>query len=413
MEKHLVKAQTVSAKAAQKAATESASAWSDVGSIIKGQLSADALKAFGAAAVDLVSDTFEARQAMIRLSSATGIGRDTLAGLEEAFRSVGADGSEATDQLQDFAEKLFDASNGSGAAIEALQGLGINLDDVKSGTLGTDEALRQVLDRLPRLTDEVSKAAFAQQLFSDRGLDVTNALENLPLEQAIRQAEAFGRTVDEEAAEATRQWSEALNLLSGSMNSVVTETIDYLGPAQRLDDLLVGLVATSAAVSESMKILRNSIRSTSEGLGQFLLGEEQEEILGVGEAARIAAQDFQVARHAAEGLAGAGVEVAISMDDMAAALGFGSAMSRPLAKNTGDLEKRQRASASAANAQQKALEQLLETGLRAGDDLLSAEELVLEARDRDLNKIRELGAASGEEALAAVFAEDRKQQAIR
>ncbi len=413
MEKQLVKAQVDSAKAAQKAATQSARAWSDVGSIIKGQLSADALKAFGAAALDLVSDTMETRQAIIRLSNATGIGRDTLAGMEEAFRSVGADSAEVTEQLQDFNEKLFDFGRGGGAAEEAFAGLGLDMQAVASGAISSDEALRQVLDRLPRMTDATTKAAFAQQLFSDRGLDVTNALENLPLDQAIAQAERFGRTVDAEAVASTKRWTEGLGLLSGAMNGVVVETIDWIQPAQRIDDLLVGLVATSAAVSEGMKLLRNSIRSTSEGLGAFVLGAEQEAIVGVGEAARLAAEDFQRARQEAKGLAQAGVEVAISMDDMAAALGFGSAMTKPLAKDTGDLAKRQRDSAKAAQGQAKALDQLLAAGLAAGDDLLSAEEKVLEARDRDLNKIRELGAAAGEEALAEVFAEERKQQAVR
>ncbi len=412
-EREIRQGQERAARSAEKSAKQASNAWGDVGTLIAGQLSADALKAAGEATLSFVSDTMEARLAVIRLSNATGIGRDTIAGLEEAFRSVGADGREATDQLQDFAEKLFDFGQGGGAAQEALSGLGFDMEAVRSGAIGTDEALRMVLDRLPRLTDDVQKAAFAQQLFSDRGLDVTNALENLPLEEAIAQAQRFGRVVDDDAAAATAQWTENLNLLSGSMNAAKVETIDFINPASQLDGLLIGLVATSAALSESMKILRNSIRSASEGLGQFALGEEQERIVGVEEAARQAAQAFQEARAEAKGLAAEGLEVAISMEDMAEALGFGSAMAEASAEETRELAKQQRIAAAAAKAQQRAIEDLLKAGLAAGEDLLSAEERVIEARDQDLNKIRELGEASGDEALAEVFAEDRKQQAIR
>ncbi len=360
----------------------------------------------GAAAVVVWNKEIqEARTAQVRLSDATGTSRRTIAGLEESFRSVGADASQVTDQLQDFNEKLFDFGQGGGAAAEAFAGLGIDMEAVRTGAIGSDEALRMVLQRLPLLTDEVTKAAFSQQLFSDRGLDVTNAMENLDIDAATAQAERFGRVVNDEAAAATKAWNEDLALLTGAMNGVKVEVVDFIAPAERVEDLLVGLVAVSAGVTESFKLLRNSIRLSSEGLGRWALGEDLERTVGIAAATRQAAAAFLEAREEAEGLADAGLDVAFSMDEMASALGLGSVQAERASKATGDLEKKQRAAAASAKAQAAALEELIIVGFAAGDDLLSAEEKILNARDMQLAKIEELRIKAGATAEATANAE--------
>lgn len=413
-EREIRKSQEASAKAAAKAAKEAGSKWGDFGDLVKFNVAAvatDALKSMASATADLIADTMEARRAMVRLSSATGISRDTIAGLEEAFRAVGADSAEVTDQLQDFNEKLFDFGQGGGAAAEAFAGLGIDMEAVRSGAISSDEALRQVLTRLPLLTDETVKAAFSQQLFSDRGLDVTNAMERMPLDVAIVQARAFGRTVSDDAVESTERWSESLNILSGVMNGMVTDTLDYIDLGARLDEALAGSVIVSAALSQSLKLLRAEFTR----IGAAFTGADlpEEELLSVRDAAKAAAVSFEDTRNQMRELGSEGLEVAFSVDEMATALGYASEASGEQAKKTAEQARAQRDAAQAARAQTAALEELNAIGERAGEDQLSRFELILNARDKELQKIEELAKASGDEAHAAVAAEEVKQRAIR
>ena len=413
-EREIRKSQEASAKAAQKAASQAGSSWGNFGSLVKFNVAAvatDALKSVAAATADLVADTMEARRAMIRLSDATGIERDTIAGLEEAFRAVGADSAEVTDQLQDFNEKLFDFGQGGGAAAEAFAGLGIDMEAVRSGAISSDEALRQVLTRLPHLTDETVKAAYGQQLFSDRGLDVTNALERMPLDVAIAQARAFGRTVSDDAVESTARWTESMYLLRGVMSGVVTGTLDWIDLGARLDEALTGSVIVSAALSQALKLVGAELS----GIGAAFTGKElpEEELLSVRDAAKAAAVSFQDTRNQMRELSSEGLEVAISVDEMAAALGFAEETSGKQAKTSAEQARAHRDAAQAARTQAAALEELNAIGERAGEDQLSRFELILNARDKELQKIEELARASGDEAHAAVAAEEVKQRAVR
>lgn len=377
--------------------------------------------AVGAGLAKMTAEVMKTRTAVLRLSSATGIGTDTIAGLEVAVERMGGNSEEVTDQLQDFNEKLFDFANtGSGAAAEAFQLLGIRQEELRDGTLSVDDALKRVLTELPKLQNEAEKGAAAQQLFSDRGLDFANALEAMPLEQSTALARAYGRVVDEEAAESTAKWNRALADLSGAVNSTKLAIVDWLDPAAKLEGFLVGSVAVSAAVSQGFSILERAVTGTIAGYRALLsldvagyMKEVREALTFMGAAwdegfidpAVNAAREFHEARSALDGVTDA------ADDFVGPVQAAGGAM-----KDLKDQQDKAKAAADKHAAklkeQQSALEELRQIGFEAGLDTVGGIEKILIARDQQIARLDELAVTAGSTAEAAAEAEVSRLEVI-
>jgi hypothetical protein len=340
LSRELIKEQVKAANEGKKAAKQSASAWKKVGGAITAALSVAAVKTAITTIASFTSEINAAQMAALRLERATGLQRDTIAGLEEAFQSAGRPAGEITDQLQDFSEKLFDASRGGGEAAEAFQILGINMDDVRNGTLSADAALKLVVDRLPRLTNEIDRAAAGQQIFSDRGLDVASTMKDIPLEQYIAQARAAGRIMTDEAAVGAAEWARQLRQLENATDASKRAIADAVVEAGLLDTAIRGMVAVTpllsavltdagiraAALAEAFDaVTRGAPIDSSTALWKAMLP-------GVDSSTRLAdAVDASAAALAAldeviEPIPPVALDSAIALAEMAAALGFGAAM---------------------------------------------------------------------------------------
>ena len=236
------KAQREAAKIAQKAAGEAAKAWEDVGTLIAANLSTDAIKGAASAVFDFAANVNALRTEQINLAAATGISTQTLAGIEVAAERAGVPVSEIIGGFEDFGEVLFDFEQGGGRAKEALELLGFEAGNMEEAMADVDGTLRKVFSGMAEVEDQATKNAIAQQLFGDAGNRLNAVLGDGTLEDYIALAEQFGTVVDDDAAEATREWNRAIADFSNVVQGASGDLVDFLKIGAGIRNITVSLV---------------------------------------------------------------------------------------------------------------------------------------------------------------------------
>ncbi len=395
MEKRLAKGQANAAKTAKKAAADSAKAWGGVGDLIVANLSADAIAGAARALFGYASATLEARQETINLSEATGIAIETFAGIELAAQRSGVPVDEITGAFEDFGEVLFDFDNGGGRAAEALELLEVKTRDTNGELRGTDEVLREVLQKLPNVESDVKRNAFAQQLFGDAGNRVNAVLGDGALDAYIRRAKLFGTVLDADAIASTKAWNNALGDLQSQLSGLASFALESIISTEELEDAVGGFVIFSKVSTEVFKALNAQVADASAAMAAFFAGDLAEARARAGEALTgddlldwsdildIARQAAAAYRETGEAIEGAGKKTKDTSKDV-----------DELAENQDEAatsaDRLADAQAKLAGAVATAGEQLAKITADAGRDRLSAEELVQEGLEQTLAKIAKI-----------------------
>ena len=415
------KAADAAADAQIKAAKTSGDAWADFGTVFAANLSADAILAAAASIYDFASGIAEARTETINLADATGVSLATLAGLDVAARRVGLTASEITGGFEDFGEVMFDFSNESGRAVEAMSALDIDVRKVGGGLRDTDDVLREVLNKLPKVADEATRNAFAQQLFGDAGNRLNAALGDRALDDYITRARLFGTVIDGDAVAATSAWNEALADLSMTTEAIGGVLFDVFGEdmlrdLRALPEAFVILRAVGVTAMEGLTLQAGLAASAFEALfrGDFAAAAElanaaqfDDDLVSLTELGK-AALDAQAAyRGLSEELSGVDVEATKTKDTLdqlkdkqaAAAASARSASAdqaaaaKEQAKAAADFERGIKDIAAATTS-------LADIEAKANADKLSNAQKILDARDAELGKIDLLEARIGDAAAA-------------
>lgn len=265
-----VKAAEDSAKAAEDAAEKSAEAWRNAGTAIVGAFAAAAT-----AALAFASATFEARTEQINLSEATGIALDTLAGLEVAASRSGVSIDEITGGFEDFGEVLFDFSQDGGRAVEALELLDIEVENVDGSLRDTDTVLREVIKGMSGLENQATKNAVAQQLFGDAGNRLNAVLGDGTLEDYIASAELYGTVIDEEAVAATKEWNRATAELTSTLKGSANELLALLDLGGNIRGFTLGFVFLKNIASEAIDVVIMRMGRLGDVIDAVLAGDTE------------------------------------------------------------------------------------------------------------------------------------------
>jgi len=240
------KAQADAVKAARTAATQAADSWTDAfrgaGSVLAGALSADLIKQAAGSVFGFAGELADARNELLQLSAATGVGAQTLAGIDLAAKKAGLEFGDLAGGVEDFGEKMFDASRGSGAALEAFELLGFSSADLTSRMDDTDGVLQEVIAGMQGTEDAALKNTIAQQLFGDAGNRLAAALGDVPLEAFVEQSREFGLDVGPEAAAQSRAFAAASAELGEVLRGAAADLVDFLELGERIRSFTLGFV---------------------------------------------------------------------------------------------------------------------------------------------------------------------------
>ncbi len=418
------KAQLQAAKIAKKAAGDSAKAWEDVGTLITAALSTDALKGATSAVFDFTAELFAARTETLNLVEATDISAETFAGLEIAAERSGVRFDEVAGSMEDFGEVLFDFSQGGGRAKEALELLGFEADNMDAAMADVDGTLRKVIEDMVATEDGATKNAIAQQLFGDAGNRLNAILGDAALEDYIGLAEQFGTVVDEDAAEATREWNRAIADFSSVLKGAAGDVTDFLNIAQGIQNITVSLIFFRGIATGVLGELGARFVTFGEIMSSVLTGDFEQAastfvegmgsvddaFVGVLEDALTGVATFVQLRNATDGATDATNRQATALGELSEEL---ERAEKAAASRASEEKKRAKEFLSDIQAIGKAEDDLAAIVRAAGQDQLSTFELIEQGRMDQILAIEELERTLGRNAETEAARNEVNAQALR
>ena len=159
-----------------------------------------------------------------KFSDKTGLSVENLSALKFAAEQSGTT-LEAIDKgMKKLGTTMFDAANGSKASVEALDALGLSVDQLMA--MSPDQRFMAVSTAIAGVEDASMKAALAQRVFGRAGTELLPMLKDGEdgIAALTQQAKELGLTFDEDAARASERFNDSISALKASFTGV-TQTI--------------------------------------------------------------------------------------------------------------------------------------------------------------------------------------------
>lgn len=132
-----------------------------------------------------------------------------------------------------FNQRLGLAQNGNKKYANALDQMGVSLEDVKNGTLSTEDAFAQSIKHLSEMENEHDKVALATDLFGTKlSRNLLPALQDgsMSIEEAKEKAEELGIVVSEDSIEAASKFQDSWDDLTRTFQIFGQKAITKLIP---------------------------------------------------------------------------------------------------------------------------------------------------------------------------------------
>ncbi len=181
------------------------------------------------------------------MSKKTGLGARTISQLKYAAEQSGASIATLDTAVKRMQKTLYDASKGTKSANDALNALGLKIEDVID--LSPDEQFEKIMQALAGIEDPTLRAGAAMEIFGRSGTDMLPMLDGgIEGLNALKEAASkTGAVFSDEAAVKADQFGDSLGKLQASLSGVALVVADKLMPAlQPLIDKLIVVIQNVA-----------------------------------------------------------------------------------------------------------------------------------------------------------------------
>ena len=167
------------------------------------------------------------------MSIRTGFSSETLVGLSGAAAATGESLNSLNGPLQEFTGRIAQAAEGSGAAFDAFDDLGVGLFDVADGSLrSVDDILRQTVDILAAIPGKTDRATAAVAVFGNEGAKLAQALAggSVALDEWTAKAARAGVVVGGDAAKGAAEFQKTMAELEVALQGAKQALADDFTP---------------------------------------------------------------------------------------------------------------------------------------------------------------------------------------
>lgn len=251
-------------KESDKRARESSRMFSKMGETAKkvGKVVAVGVAAGATALVGMAQKSAATADAIHKGSQRMGI---SMKGYQELEYWASQNGL-AQDQLEKGVGRLQQrmglAAGGNEKYAGALEALGINMEDVKNGTLSTEDAFAQSIKSLSEMENEQEKAALASELFGTKlGRDLLPTLQegSLSLEDAKKKAHEMGMVLSDDSVNAGVKFTDTMDTLKRTLGGFVTRIGAAVIPKSQ--QFLDWIIANMPLIKEQTKAAVDGAKS--------------------------------------------------------------------------------------------------------------------------------------------------------
>ena len=257
------------------------------GDVLKANLISEAvvggIKALGSAVgsmvnkfTDLVSSAMDSADELTTLSSQTGLTTEQLQIMKFQGDDLGVSLDTMTGSMSKLINNMSGASEGSGAAFEAFNKLGISVVDNEGKLRNSTDVYSEVLNALGSVANETERTAIAQDIFGK------SASELLPLIQAgstgladlAAQALASGAVMSGESIVALDTFGDSIDHMKQSLIGIVADAIEPLMP--KIQELISYIQKNTPGIKD---ILTDITETIINGMGWLV--DNGDTIIGV------------------------------------------------------------------------------------------------------------------------------------
>ena len=159
-----------------------------------------------------------------------GVSAQALGGLSHAARQTGVEFTSLTTGMRMLSKNVIDARDGTGAAKDAFEKLGINVKELAQ--LKPEQQIGLIADRMNTLTNSSEKVNVAMRIFGRSGTDLieTLALGSKGLSDMQSEADKLGKTFTDDQAKRVERMNDALANLKDIGGSLATGIVISMSP---------------------------------------------------------------------------------------------------------------------------------------------------------------------------------------
>ncbi|MBS4538219.1 hypothetical protein GOQ27_07075 [Clostridium sp. D2Q-11] len=162
-------------------------------------------------------------------------------------------------------QRMGAAADGNKKYSEALERLGINMDDVKNGTISTEDAFATAVQTLSGMKNEQEKAALATEMFGTKlARDMLPALNDgaLSLEDAKKKAAELGIVIGDKAINDGVKFTDTMDSMKRSLGGIVSKI--GLAVLPKLQEFLDWMVVNGPEIKAKIKDAMEKAREVTD-----------------------------------------------------------------------------------------------------------------------------------------------------
>lgn len=244
-----------------------------------------------------VKGSIDAAAQIGKLSQQTGIAVESLSALNYAANLNGASIQDLDGALKGLANKMMEATTGSGEAADVFKALGISVADASGNLRSSESVLMDMADAFAGMEDGAGKAALSQKLMEDAGVALIPVLNqgSEGIKALGEEAASLGVILDKEAAAQAGAFNQNLTRLQATttalgqtigvalaptLNQIAKEFLtalrgadDLKGGADTLRSALSGLYATGVGVATVFNMAGVSLGGAAAAITAALNGD--------------------------------------------------------------------------------------------------------------------------------------------
>lgn len=186
---------------------------------------------FGAPLLAAVGKFAKAGDQLHKMNLRLGVSVERLSAWNHALELSGSDIETFERGIRNMQKNLFKVGQGLKGPTEALEEIGITLDDIKG--LKPDDQFKAIGDAISKIDDPTKQTAIAFQLFGKAGADLLPLMKAgaAGMDQMMMAAKELGRTMTAEDAQAAADFEDAMTDLTGAVKGSFTQIAKALTPA--------------------------------------------------------------------------------------------------------------------------------------------------------------------------------------
>jgi hypothetical protein len=194
-----------------------------------------------------------------------GLTTDALQELRAIAESAGVSQASLDSSMERFNKRLGEATMGGGAAAKMLKSLNLEAGDLV--TMGLDDALSLVADKIAAIPETAQRAAAAAALFGREGVGMVNMLRegSAGMETMRQEARELGIVIDEDLIRGAEDAQTQLDLMGRVISSQLNTALIGMAP------LLVG---GATLIADFARLVNYSVTSVQNLLNPLSLFEQ-------------------------------------------------------------------------------------------------------------------------------------------